>query len=975
MSTTQRSYRDYNPLRNMDQEGATLSGKKFYVLVSGTTHGAHVPWVKQFRGMGHTEVQSEGESNYILLFCPIVSRVGTDISEALENLQHSNKAVILVVMHHTFNADYVLAESRRLVNNPNVCLVVDCLFHEGRLLNCNRNGIAWFEIKKFFGAASLPAQVSVRDNIRKFSGTKFYVSVSGTTHGAHVPWVKQFRGMGHTEVQSEGESNYILLFCPIVSRVGTDISEALENLQHSNKAVILVVMHHTFNTDYVLAESRRLVNNPNVCLVVDCLFHEGRLLNCNRNGIAWFEIKKFFGAASLPAQVSVRDNIRKFSGTKFYVSVSGTTHGAHVPWVKQFRGMGHTEVQSEGESNYILLFCPIVSRVGTDISEALENIRHSNKAVILVVMHHTFNTDYVLAESRRLVNNPNVCLVVDCLFHEGRLLNCNRNDIAWFEIEKFLGVASPPAQIDTSVAGELNDSAMAVYIPTFVARWFDFGKQKKNEDDANRLSLPKKLRRKTASNKDKGEEDSDEESCTIKQSRNSTEIHDEVEKQAEPMEETKQTDTVETANQQTETTETDKQSNTETIAFSSAVDIIDRSSLSDISEVITGPLLGGPLASHPDDTLLHLPILQTDKEELIAIPSTSTPSPPVSHYVVHAAPPSPGYELVHVTVNLHRANLLEEMVGQFKDTAILDYTLKYSFTGEKGADADGVSMDVYAAFWTEFLDCAAEGADVRVPCLTPKWQEEEWKSIGRIMAKGFQDHRYFPSRLAPAFTAAVIFGEHYVSTDLLFDSLMLYLSQSERDILSTALQEELVGDEHGELLDLLDRMGVTKVPTKDNLKAVLLQVARKQLIQQPKYALDSIAAVAGPTLRRFFLTMSDMHKMYNDLKPTTRKVLKLIDASPTTPAENQSVRFLQQYIRGLDELGLRKMMRFVTGSDVLCVRKIEVLFTPLEGLARRPVAHTCGPVLELPSTYNFYPELRVEMENILASNSFTMDIN
>ncbi|XP_065820123.1 uncharacterized protein [Labrus bergylta] len=171
MSTTQRSYRDYNPLRNMDQEGATLSGKKFYVLVSGTTHGAHVPWVKQFRGMGHTEVQSEGESNYILLFCPIVSRVGTDISEALENIQHSNKAVILVVMHHTFNADYVLAESRRLVDNPNVCLVVDCLFHEGRLLNCNRNDIARFEIEKFLGVASPPAQVSVLQNVRKcFSG-------------------------------------------------------------------------------------------------------------------------------------------------------------------------------------------------------------------------------------------------------------------------------------------------------------------------------------------------------------------------------------------------------------------------------------------------------------------------------------------------------------------------------------------------------------------------------------------------------------------------------------------------------------------------------------------------------------------------------------------------------------------------------------------------------------------------------------
>jgi len=70
------------------------------------------------------------------------------------------------------------------------------------------------------------------------------------------------------------------------------------------------------------------------------------------------------------------------------------------------------------------------------------------------------------------------------------------------------------------------------------------------------------------------------------------------------------------------------------------------------------------------------------------------------------------------------------------------------------------------------LDCAAEGADVRVPSLSPKWPEEEWKSVGRIMVKRLKDHGYFPSRLAQAFTAAITFGEHTVS-------LMLYLSQSE----------------------------------------------------------------------------------------------------------------------------------------------------------------------------------------------------
>ena len=42
-------------------------------------------------------------------------------------------------------------------------------------------------------------------------------------------------------------------------------------------------------------------------------------------------------------------------------------------------------------------------------------------------------------------------------------------------------------------------------------------------------------------------------------------------------------------------------------------------------------------------------------------------------------------------------------------------------------DADGVSRDAYAAFWTGFLDSAAEGAEMRVSSLPPKWQEEEWE--------------------------------------------------------------------------------------------------------------------------------------------------------------------------------------------------------------------------------------------------------
>lgn len=130
-----------------------------------------------------------------------------------------------------------------------------------------------------------------------------------------------------------------------------------------------------------------------------------------------------------------------------------------------------------------------------------------------------------------------------------------------------------------------------------------------------------------------------------------------------------------------------------------------------------------------------------------------------------------------------------------------------------------------------------------------------------------------------------------------------------------------------------------------------------------------MSAVAAQLLKTTITTTAKIQIMYTDKNKTTcRKVLKLNEARPETPAERQALGILQQHIRGLDEVGLRRLLIFVTGSDIICVTKIEVIFTALEGLQRQPVAHTCGSVLELPRTYNSYPELRVEMEDVLMNN-------
>ena len=65
---------------------------------------------------------------------------------------------------------------------------------------------------------------------------------------------------------------------------------------------------------------------------------------------------------------------------------------------------------------------------------------------------------------------------------------------------------------------------------------------------------------------------------------------------------------------------------------------------------------------------------------------------------------------------------------------------------------------------------------------------------------------------------------------------------------------------------------------------------------------------------------------------------------------------------------------FVSGSDLVLSKKIRVVFVRLYGIARRPVAHTCGCILEVSEDYTSFAELKEEFGAVLASDKWVMDI-
>ena len=303
---------------------------------------------------------------------------------------------------------------------------------------------------------------------------------------------------------------------------------------------------------------------------------------------------------------------------------------------------------------------------------------------------------------------------------------------------------------------------------------------------------------------------------------------------------------------------------------------------------------------------------------------------------------------------------------------------KVTSVGESGEDLSGLSREAFSEFWSSFLDRNADSETFRIPSLNPHYALEEWQVVGRILAKGYIDHQFFPLQLAPAFFQAVMFGEDNVSAGDLYESFLYYISKMERECVKKALDGDQTGPVSSEVRDVLDeifdREGCHTIPTDEQIRPSIMQVAHKCIIQNSSYVIDCMGKVVRDALLIKFPTMESISCMYAALKPTAKKVCEMLQSNPQTKGESQSYRFLMQFVRAQDENGLKKLLRFLTGASTASVPSIQVQFVNLSGLSRRPIAHTCGPTLELPCTYASYRELRNELQYILGSGYLQMDI-
>ncbi|XP_041841968.1 uncharacterized protein LOC121640323 [Melanotaenia boesemani] len=378
----------------------------------------------------------------------------------------------------------------------------------------------------------------------------------------------------------------------------------------------------------------------------------------------------------------------------------------------------------------------------------------------------------------------------------------------------------------------------------------------------------------------------------------------------------------------------------------------------------------GPVSSQDGDSLDST--LPWNPDNINTHQHSTLNAGPVSSNTNPASPTQSVKEIRCVTVR--RINVVHDVIDIFMEPEVLNVELKMELKNEKAVDSDGVSREVYSAFWEHFLE-QCEGEDERVPRLRPDFTEQQWQAVGRVWLKGYLDHNIIPIRLSPAFVLACCQGVSSVDEELLMMSFSRFISGPEQVAVEKALQGNMDETAEEDLLELLSRMGSHCLPSKDNLQASLLTMAHKVLLQEPKFVIDCFHSTihnAVPSLTNKDSIMT----LYESKRPTNKNVAQMIKPTSESlnPQEQSALNHLLRYVRSTDRRKLERFLRFCTGSTVLCKDKIEVTFNRLSGLSRRFVAHTCGAVLELPCTYSSYPEFRTELDNILSGDCFTMDI-
>lgn len=332
---------------------------------------------------------------------------------------------------------------------------------------------------------------------------------------------------------------------------------------------------------------------------------------------------------------------------------------------------------------------------------------------------------------------------------------------------------------------------------------------------------------------------------------------------------------------------------------------------------------------------------------------------------------------------IKRKEIYEDVMNLYSNFSKLstEFPFRVAFDDENAVDSGGVSRDMFSGFWNVVFKKQFDGPGSLIPATHPDVNMDDFPILGKILSHGYISCGFLPVHISFPVLAAVLLGPT-VSIDekILRKSLLDHFNYHDASVLRRAFQYvdgEYPSELQSSLLSLVGAYGCRKIPTPVNLSSLITTIAKHEFLVKPVGAILAMHNGIPQEHRAFWAKTSIklLLNVYNASNATASAVLNIIrEPHCKNNSEESAYNYLIQYVGNLREDGLRNFLRFVTGSSALVVDDLFVNFNALDGIARRPIAHTCSCTLDLPTTYSTFLEFSHDFNELLSSElSWIMD--
>ena len=247
------------------------------------------------------------------------------------------------------------------------------------------------------------------------------------------------------------------------------------------------------------------------------------------------------------------------------------------------------------------------------------------------------------------------------------------------------------------------------------------------------------------------------------------------------------------------------------------------------------------------------------------------------------------------THEVDRASIIDSLFNVY-DKGIPTEYVNFEYVHELAVDSGGVSRDVYSTFWEQAYQKFFDGVCCVIPAMTPNIDMSLFLKLGGILSHGYLTTGFLPVMISfPSLCIMLLGTEVSISDDLFISSFLNFVSNRESAVLQEALSSQCLPPSlKTKLSDILGCYGCFQVPSVGNLRSLLCQVSRFEVIQKPLALLQAINS-GIPAEHTSFWKKYDANTLYNLYTSMTCDAEKILDqllSNPVTQAEQCSVLYV-----------------------------------------------------------------------------------